>query len=175
VHSGDTVNERLLAAMSQKAPSIASVMPQLPRAIVLAVDKSLEFQMADRFEDARAMQWALRKAYETVEKRPLPGSLNPPPPDFGASQPEGLTDSNISGDVAVSVLYDPGSSVDSIVVDIEDPTGIQERYEVKVKTSPAGEQGAGRRDEATTELSSLPDVTIQELGRAAPPPKPRKA
>jgi serine/threonine-protein kinase len=174
VHSGDTVNERLLAAMSQKAPSIASVVPSLHRAIILAVDKALEFQMADRFDDARAMQWAVRKAYETVEKRPLAGSQNPPPPDFGASTQSAPTDSSISGDVAVSVVYDPGSSADSIVVDIEDTEGNQDRYEVKVKNSPAA-AGAGRADEATTELSALPDVSIQELRHAPPPPKPRKA
>ena len=174
VHQGDTVNERLLAAMSQKAPSIASVMPQLPRPIVLAVDKSLEFQMSDRFEDARAMQWAVRKAYETVEKRPLAGSMNPPPPDFGSAPPSDASES-VTGDVAVSVLYDPGSSVDSIVVDIEDPTGNQERYEVKVKGPPAAPARAPKGDEATTELSALPDVTIQELRAAAPPKPGRKA
>src|SRR5689334_12132526 len=41
VHEGDSVQERLLAAMSQKARSIATLLPGLPPPIVDVVDRSL--------------------------------------------------------------------------------------------------------------------------------------
>jgi serine/threonine-protein kinase len=173
VHEGDTVNERLLAAMSQKAPSLGKIMPSVPRPVVEAVDRSLEFQKTDRFDDARQMQAALRKAYETTEKKTFPGSIRPMPPELGGARvdPSEGPVTTTSADLNVSVVFDPGSTVDSIVVDFEDTKGNLERYEVK----PRGETPIVNDDDVTTNLSALPEVTIQEVERPKPPPKPRRA
>ncbi len=157
VHDGDTMQERLLAAMSQKARSIGQLLPSLAPPIVDAVDRALAFQKADRFRDAKAMQLALRRAYELVENRPLPGAQRASEDVLGDG-PESeapITTSNL--DIAVSVVYDPDSTNTSIVVDIEDTSGKQERFELRSKSEPALRIPV---DDATLEL---PEVQIVEL------------
>jgi serine/threonine-protein kinase len=163
VHEGDTVQDRLIAAMSQRARSISSVKPDLPAPVVEMVDRALQFQMADRHRDARTMQVALRHAYELVEKQPLPGTepitivdmpdeaLVPPPPSIS------------SFDLSVSVVFEADLKNDSIVVDIEDTAGKQERYEIRRKTGELAAvrpPGAPESDAEDTELS---DISIVEL------------
>ncbi len=63
VHEADTNNEQLLAAMTQPAPSIASVLPGLPHALVDLIDRALAFEKDARWLDARAMQCALREVH----------------------------------------------------------------------------------------------------------------
>ena len=133
VHEADTVQERLIAAMSQKAPLIGTVLPSLNPHFAIVVDRALEFQKTDRWNDAKAMQAALRRAYEMVELKPFPGraqtnasghaARNPPPP----AQPDAASEF----DMPVSVVFEPDSTNTSIVVDFEDPNGKQDRYELR--------------------------------------------
>ena len=60
VHAAETMNQLLLAAMTKPAPPIASVVPGVPRALAEVIDRSLAFNAAKRWPDARAMQQALR-------------------------------------------------------------------------------------------------------------------
>jgi len=66
VHVADTVNEQLLAAMTQPAPPIGSLAPTVPIPVVEVVDKALAFNIEDRWKDARSMQKAIREAYRAV-------------------------------------------------------------------------------------------------------------
>jgi serine/threonine-protein kinase len=66
VHVADTVNEQLLAAMTQPAPPIGTLAPTVPIPVVEVVDKALAFDKADRWGDARKMQRAIREAYKAV-------------------------------------------------------------------------------------------------------------
>jgi serine/threonine-protein kinase len=66
VHVADTVNEQLLAAMTQPAPPIGSLAPTVPIPVVEVVDKALAFNREDRWQDARSMQKAIREAYRAV-------------------------------------------------------------------------------------------------------------
>ncbi len=66
----DTVNEELLAAMTEPVPSIATVRPELPRCIVDLVDRALAFEKTDRWPGARAMQDALILAREGISSTP---------------------------------------------------------------------------------------------------------
>jgi serine/threonine protein kinase len=159
VHEGDSVQERLLAAMSQKARSIATVMPSLAPPIVHVVDRALAFQMADRWPNAAAMQNALHQAHQIVEQRPLPGvqrdSLQS---GLGDPEPESVAPITTSAfDVAVSVVFEPDPTNDSIVVDFEDPTGKQERYEIRRKSE---RNLPAVQPEAVDDLS---DISIVEL------------
>jgi serine/threonine-protein kinase len=157
VHEADTVQERLLAAMSQKARSIRELMPHLPAPIVDVVDRALAFQKVDRWPTAREMKTALANAYEAVENRPFPtaqrvsvGDLFPP----SSASPSVPPVSTTSFDVAVSVVFEPAPDTQSVVVDFEDTTGRQERYELRRKaleTVP---------DDPTDELS---DISVVEL------------
>jgi hypothetical protein len=76
---------------------------------------------------------------------------------FPASAPSSPPLSTTSYDVAVSVVFEPGAKNESIVVDIEDPSGKQERFELRRKidvTLPTGP------DDPTDELS---DISVVEV------------
>lgn len=158
VHEGDTVQERLLAAMSQRAPSIQDVMPALPPAIALVIDRALAFQISNRWRSAREMQGALRRAHEIIEGRPLPGvdqvaiqSMPPELPD--SNQPPTLS----AIDLSVSVVFEPDPKTDSIIVDFEDTSGKQERYELRSK------RGQPESDDIDDDaLSDISIVAVEE-------------
>jgi serine/threonine protein kinase len=161
VHEGDTMQERLLAAMSQKARSIRELSPTLPAPIVEVVDRALSFQKGDRWPSAREMRAAVVRAYETVEKRPFPTAQRVAVDDlFPASQPMSAPPvSTTSYDVAVSVVFEPDAKNESIVVDFEDPSGKQERYELRRKSDVT--QPERRRGDVT--LPAAPDDPTDEL------------
>jgi len=81
VHEARTPNERLLAAMTASARSLASVSPETPLEISRAVDRALAYERTDRWPTARAMREALRTAHASAH---LAGSTAretlPPPP-----------------------------------------------------------------------------------------------
>ncbi|WP_437670612.1 serine/threonine-protein kinase [Sorangium sp. So ce131] len=62
VHEAETLPLLLLAAMTQPAPPVASVVPGLPPAIAGVLDVALAFDPDRRWPNARAMQHALRQA-----------------------------------------------------------------------------------------------------------------
>jgi serine/threonine-protein kinase len=66
VHVADTINEQLLAAMTKPAPPLATLVPTVPIPVVEVVDKALQYVKEDRWADARAMQRAIRDAYQAI-------------------------------------------------------------------------------------------------------------
>jgi eukaryotic-like serine/threonine-protein kinase len=66
VHMAETVNEQLLAAMTQPAPPIATLVPTAPIPVLQIVDKALAFNKEDRWTNARGMQQAIRDAYQAI-------------------------------------------------------------------------------------------------------------
>jgi serine/threonine-protein kinase len=75
VHQADTINEQLLAAMTQPAPPIAMFLPNLPIPVVEVIDKALAFERGSRWADARAMQKAVRDAHESVLGTKVPATI----------------------------------------------------------------------------------------------------
>src|SRR5579859_1217913 len=71
VHEAPTVNEQLLAAMTQPSPPVQSVTPAVPAPAARVVDRALAFDKADRWADAREMQLAVREAYREITGRAL--------------------------------------------------------------------------------------------------------
>jgi eukaryotic-like serine/threonine-protein kinase len=133
VHEGATVNERLIAAMSQRARSVGKVAPQLPAPLVALVDRALEFQKTDRWPDARSMRDGLRHVYQVVEKQPIPSqrrahaawvATERNPPTF---EPD--------SDVHVSIVFEPSRAGDSVIVEVEEEGGKPERYEMRRKAA----------------------------------------
>jgi serine/threonine-protein kinase len=160
VHEADTVQERLIAAMSQKARSIQELMPNLPAPIVDVVDRALAFQKVDRWPTAREMKSALASAYEAVENRPFPAAQRVSVGDLfplSSASPSLPPLSTTNFDVAVSVVFEPAPDTQSVVVDFEDTTGRQERYELRRKTADTIPDGP---DDPTDELS---DISVVEL------------
>ena len=63
VHEEETMNEQMLASMTQPACPIRSVLPDLPEAVAAVIDRALAFHANDRWPDARSMQQAVSEAY----------------------------------------------------------------------------------------------------------------
>ena len=73
VHIRGTVPELLAAIFSEPARSLATVLPACHPALVDIVDRALQLRLADRWPDARAMQTAVREAYQAIFGEPMPG------------------------------------------------------------------------------------------------------
>jgi len=64
VHQARSVTELLLAAMTKPAAQASSVLPGIAPEVAKIIDRALEFDQANRWQDARAMQLAVREAYQ---------------------------------------------------------------------------------------------------------------
>jgi serine/threonine-protein kinase len=62
VHLASTKNERRGLAMSRPARSLASVLPNLPPSLVKVVNRSLEYEVGERWQSACAFREALATA-----------------------------------------------------------------------------------------------------------------
>jgi serine/threonine protein kinase len=62
VHEAETANEALVAAVTQRARSLAGVAPSVHSAIVAVVDKALAYEREARFQSASELREALRAA-----------------------------------------------------------------------------------------------------------------
>jgi serine/threonine-protein kinase len=62
VHQADTSQAIMLATASVPVPSLATVAPSVPRAVVELVDRALAFSRAARFSEARTMRAAVQSA-----------------------------------------------------------------------------------------------------------------
>ncbi len=66
VHDGETPNEQLVRAATRPAPPVATVRPDLPRAVAQVIDGALAFERERRWSDAAAMQSAVQAALEAM-------------------------------------------------------------------------------------------------------------
>lgn len=111
VHHGGTPQERLIAAMSQHAPKIASCAPDLPAPVAEVIDRALAFAKEDRWQSAVAMQTAVRNASLELAKRPASSARRPAPAESAPSEASSIHvsfDPSASAGVRVSVaLADP--------------------------------------------------------------------
>jgi len=66
VHEALTGNEQLIFSATVPARSLGTVVEGLPRPVVAAVDRALQFDRNHRWPDAKSMQEALRSALDLV-------------------------------------------------------------------------------------------------------------
>lgn len=91
VHPVEGTQQKLLAAATSKARSLATVLPDLPPGIIAVVDQALQFKKDDRWQTVTQMRNALKEATDIARTR----SLRPPPPstarvsDYVKGQPKG--------------------------------------------------------------------------------------
>jgi hypothetical protein len=71
VHEAPTVNEQLLAAMTQPAPPLKSVAPNVRAEVAALVDRALAFDKANRWPSATAMQDEVARVYELLTGNPV--------------------------------------------------------------------------------------------------------
>jgi serine/threonine protein kinase len=74
VHDAENAAEMMVVVGSKPARSLALVCPELPSPLAAVVDRSLLFNKADRWPDARSMQMALARAYREAFSSPMPGA-----------------------------------------------------------------------------------------------------
>jgi serine/threonine-protein kinase len=84
VHEGRTSQEVLLFAMTQHAPALATVVPNVSAKVATVVDRALRFEKAERWTNARDMQAAVLAAWQELEEAPLALPLPPSAPPFEA-------------------------------------------------------------------------------------------
>lgn len=90
VHGTGTTNEILARAITQPAPSLGSVEPNLDAGLVAFVDKALAYEPSERFQNAREMQAELRIVYHSGAS---PGGMRPLAPSI----PDGVGGASSSG------------------------------------------------------------------------------
>jgi serine/threonine-protein kinase len=77
IHERETPFDMTIAAAMTRAPSLGQMLPDAGKALVVAVDRALAFEPADRWPTARAMFTALRAAYDELRMSPRgPASSN---------------------------------------------------------------------------------------------------
>jgi eukaryotic-like serine/threonine-protein kinase len=121
VHEAASVRERHLKAMSQQAPSLATVAPQTPRNVVALVDKSLAFDREIRWRDAASMQTAVRNAMVLAQLPSGPGTAplvvpltaSPASQVQGPQSPPAPADQSIAVDFSSAGLPDAGPNLAS--------------------------------------------------------------
>jgi serine/threonine-protein kinase len=136
---GDTPTDRLLCAMTKQAPSLAKADPTMPANVVALVDKALQFQKADRYDDARAMQSALREIYEQLENQPIPSARRMDAVAGWTSPDSQRKPPPADDDIHVSVVFEPTSTGDSIYVEFDEGEGHASKYELRSKGTAEGE------------------------------------
>lgn len=72
LHEGKNGDEALIAAATERAPSVATVAPELPRDVVALIDKALQWEPEKRWADAEEM----RRAVVAAQTQPLVSTLH---------------------------------------------------------------------------------------------------
>jgi serine/threonine-protein kinase len=101
VHEKKTAFDTTMAGMSERAPSLASVMPGARPRLVTAVDRALAFERENRWQTAAEMFEALREAHDEAKRARSSSTLQ------AVSEPSSI-------DVPISVEEEPSS----LVVDV---------------------------------------------------------
>lgn len=119
--------DRLIAAASEPAPSLADVTEGCPQAIVDVVDKALAFDKQQRWPDAATMQAALQAVYENLAGHTMPQT------ESVVSQLAGWVGEEEAGpaEEEISVVFSELRGGDSIVVEFEDVDSGEKRQQVR--------------------------------------------
>jgi eukaryotic-like serine/threonine-protein kinase len=103
LHRAETMNLRMLAAMTKAAPPLASVVPGVPEAVARVVDRALAFEKSGRWGTAREMQEAVREACREVAGDPC-GSREP---EVVEEAPGGSKAAPLNGPEGTALLVPP--------------------------------------------------------------------
>jgi serine/threonine-protein kinase len=66
VHTGDNASQLMIAAATEAAPTLRSVLGSVPPQVAAIVDRALAFQKADRWPSTRDMRDALARVYQST-------------------------------------------------------------------------------------------------------------
>ena len=108
VHDGKSTTEKLVAAMQNRAKPVREVAPHVPACVADVVDKALAYERENRWQDARAMQHAVRSSYQTMRSE----TVN------ALAEAERASHHGASIDVTVEDVTDSVEESPSLVVDV---------------------------------------------------------
>jgi serine/threonine protein kinase len=106
VQTGETFEERLLAAMTTPVPSTRSLCAAIPPLVADVLDRALAFEPEKRFDDARALRAALRAARAGS---PLPRVAEPIRPERSRRWPAIALTTALLGIAAAGAVVGLGS------------------------------------------------------------------
>ena len=107
VHAFDSAQERLIAAMKDRAPSLATVVPNAPASIVALVDRALAFDMDARWPDASTMRSVVRQVFDELKAGP---QEDREPPTLKAAPESVVFDIDEHSSIVVEVSFgEPGT------------------------------------------------------------------
>ncbi len=137
VHTERHATDLLLAAMTNHAPKLKELLPEIHDDLAEVVDKALAFQKADRWPDAVSMQRAVRAVYEGGMGEPLPQSRQASSAASWAAPASTRTPgaSVDLDDIHVSVMLEEPEDGDSIFVQIDDGSGASRPVTLRKKGS----------------------------------------
>jgi serine/threonine protein kinase len=105
VHQASSGQEAMIWTATRQAPSLASVAPALPGALVRVIDRALAFARDDRWESAATMREAVRAAFLEIEGEPMSSAVlvavAPPPHLQLMSRPPGGVSADPMGPTAL--------------------------------------------------------------------------
>lgn len=109
VHGKRNLHEALIDAATKPAPSLGSVAPEVPAAVVAVVDRALAFEKEKRWPDALAMREAVRAAKgapaSATSTMPLGAA-----PVLGVGAPSfAVTGSSSAAGVSLGSSFDPAA------------------------------------------------------------------
>jgi hypothetical protein len=128
INKGRTEQEALVVAATTPVPSVARIAPDLPVEVVALVDKALAWDRRNRFDDARAMQTALRDALRRMEQSAPKGAASSAPPpaprpstpshrplSAHASRPSTGEMVSVAGGARVAIMRDIFKRIDRVL------------------------------------------------------------
>ncbi len=153
----DTVQEELLAAMTEPMRPIAEAMPSLSPVVAQYIDKSVAFDRSQRFPDAATMQAALREI-KLQQYAPPPAASHLGERISGYALPAGDPSNDLTKAAAPPLLVAPPTPH---VVDFVD--------EVTVASAPSWQLPLDDLSNATAYPFTLPSQPVaMPVPRAAP-------
>jgi eukaryotic-like serine/threonine-protein kinase len=104
VHRAETANEVLVLAVTERAPSLAQVMPNIAPEVAELVDRALAYERELRFQSASEFRTALHAAHAAIAGDETPPSLAVPKPRANSVAQAGPLSVTTGRGVATSVL-----------------------------------------------------------------------
>jgi serine/threonine-protein kinase len=105
IHEGRTPTDRLFQAMKDRAPPLASVIPDMPMWVTGLVDKALAFKKDDRFASAVDMRMAVRAAFAQLASEAQQASQAPRSVDPASREVSAMFDRIMEPSVIVDVSF----------------------------------------------------------------------
>jgi serine/threonine-protein kinase len=171
VHEGRNAAEVLIATATKTARSLHVVWPEAPDVVTGIVDRALAFERTERWQDARAMQTAVRRALQIDFDRPRKPvtsladvSVEAPPSD---SQENALFEA--------APRPDESAALTAKATEVLEPPETAEARHDGAEPSPASSSAPGATPDEDGSGHTQATGLLPTLERSAPPSAPPSA